>query len=67
NKVHEDFEQLKEALVSSPVLKNSDWSKPFIVYTDALDATLGSTLSQNDENENEHPVHFGSRQMISAE
>ncbi|KAH9297584.1 hypothetical protein KI387_029266, partial [Taxus chinensis] len=67
NKAHEAFEQLKEALVSSPVLKNPDWSKPFIVYTDASDAALGSTLSQKDENGNDHPVYFGSRQMSSAE
>ncbi|KAH9319034.1 hypothetical protein KI387_020803 [Taxus chinensis] len=40
NKAHEAFGQLKEALVSSPVLKNPDWSKPFIVFTDALDAAL---------------------------
>ncbi|KAH9290082.1 hypothetical protein KI387_034199, partial [Taxus chinensis] len=64
----EAFGQLKEALVSSPVLKNPDWSKPFIVYTDASDAALGSTtLSQKDENGNEHPIYFGSRQMSSAE
>ncbi|KAH9318924.1 hypothetical protein KI387_020693, partial [Taxus chinensis] len=67
NKAHEAFGQLKESLVSSPVLKNLDWSKPFIVYTDASDAALGSTLSQKDENGNEHPIYFGSRQMSSAE
>ncbi|KAH9290776.1 hypothetical protein KI387_034893 [Taxus chinensis] len=67
NKAHEVFEQLKEALVSSPVLKNPDWSKPFIVYTNASNAALRSTLSQNDENRNDHPVYFGSRQMSSAE
>ncbi|KAH9326967.1 hypothetical protein KI387_007145, partial [Taxus chinensis] len=67
NKAHEAFGQLKEALVSSPVLKNPDWSKPFILYMDALDATLGSTLSEKDENGNEHLIYFGSRQMSSAE
>ncbi|KAH9292852.1 hypothetical protein KI387_041962, partial [Taxus chinensis] len=66
-RAHEAFGQLKEALVSSPVLKNPDWSKPFIVYTDASDAALGSTLSQKDENGNEHPIYFGSRQMSNAE
>ncbi|KAH9298931.1 hypothetical protein KI387_030613, partial [Taxus chinensis] len=66
NKAHEAFEQLKEALVSSHVLKSPDWSKSFIVYTDGSDAALGSTLSQKDENGNEHPVYFGSRQMSSA-
>ncbi|KAH9331258.1 hypothetical protein KI387_003366, partial [Taxus chinensis] len=67
NKAHEAFKQLKEALVSSPVLKNLDWSKPFIMYTVASDAILGSTLSQKDENGNDHLVYFESRQMSSAE
>ncbi|KAH9290004.1 hypothetical protein KI387_034121, partial [Taxus chinensis] len=67
NKAHETFEQLKEALVSSPILKNPDWSKPFIVYTDTSDVALRSTLSQKDENGNEHPVYFGRRKMSSAE
>ncbi|KAH9316083.1 hypothetical protein KI387_024710, partial [Taxus chinensis] len=66
NKAHEAFRQLKEALVSSPILKNPYWSNPFIVYNDASDATLGSTLSQKDENENENPIYFRSRQMSSA-
>ncbi|KAH9293412.1 hypothetical protein KI387_041383, partial [Taxus chinensis] len=67
NKAHEAFGQLKETLVSSPVLKNPDWSKPFIVYIDASYVALGSTLIQKDENENEHPIYFGSRKMSSAE
>ncbi|KAH9306006.1 hypothetical protein KI387_010410, partial [Taxus chinensis] len=43
------------------------WSKPFIVYNDVSDVALGSTLSQKDENGNDHPVYFGSRQISSAE
>ncbi|KAL3693229.1 hypothetical protein R1sor_006880 [Riccia sorocarpa] len=42
------FEDLKKALVSAPILIKPDWSKPFIVYTDASSIALGSTLSQND-------------------
>ncbi|KAH9291065.1 hypothetical protein KI387_044636, partial [Taxus chinensis] len=51
---HEAFEKLKEDLVSSPVLKNPNWNKSFIVYTNVSDAALRSTLSQKDENGNDH-------------
>ena len=50
------FDQLKEMLTSSPVLNNPDFSKPFILQTDASDVRIGSVLSQVDEKGEEHPV-----------
>ncbi len=44
-----------------------DWNKPFLVYCDASREAVGSTLSQLDENGHDHPIHFASKQLTSAE
>ncbi len=61
------FEQLKLALQITPILRTSDWNKPFLVYCDASGEAVGSTLSQLDENGHDHPIHFASRQFTSVE
>jgi pyruvate/2-oxoglutarate dehydrogenase complex dihydrolipoamide dehydrogenase (E3) component len=61
------FEQLKSALEVAPILQTLNWNKPFVVYCDASGETVGSTLSQLDENGHDHPIHFASRQLTSAE
>ncbi|XP_054841809.1 uncharacterized protein LOC129333892 [Eublepharis macularius] len=60
------FEDLKAALSASPVLRNPDFDKPFILQTDASDAGLGAVLSQEHEGQ-EHPVLFISRKLQPAE
>jgi hypothetical protein len=61
------FEQLKSTLQVALILRTPDWNKPFLVYCDASGKTVGSTLSQLDENGHDHPIHFASRQLILAE
>ena len=60
-KNQEAFIKLKEALISSPVLVEPDWSREFIVQTDFSGDAIGAVLVQLDEEGFEHPVAFTSR------
>ena len=42
------FDQLKNSLCASLVLKSPDWDRPFIVQTDASNRGVGAVLSQSD-------------------
>ncbi|XP_039018028.1 uncharacterized protein LOC120149241 [Hibiscus syriacus] len=55
---HNAFEKLKEAMVSEPVLVLPDYTKPFVVYTDASDVAISGVLMQEG-----HPVAYESRKL----
>ena len=61
------FHQLKEALLKTPVLMTPDWSRPFVLQTDASSTGLGFVLKQIDEKGNEHPLAFGSKKLLPRE
>ncbi|CAF0929288.1 unnamed protein product [Brachionus calyciflorus] len=50
----ESFDRLKKALISEPILRQPDFAKTFIVYTDASGYAISGVLSQRDENGNEY-------------
>ena len=61
------FEQLNNALTSYPVLRQPDFKKEFLVYTDASGYALGAILSQVDENNKEYVCAYASRILKGAE
>ena len=62
----EAFERLKKKMVEAPVLAHPDFSKPFIIDTDASDAAIGAVLSQNIDGQ-EHAIAYASRTLSKAE
>ncbi|GFW24739.1 retrovirus-related Pol polyprotein from transposon 17.6 [Trichonephila clavipes] len=60
------FQTLKQCLVSPPILKQADFSKPFLIRTDASNYALGAVLLQGEDKE-EHPVEFATRLLNPAE
>jgi len=60
-------DELKSRISSAPILKFPDFSKQFILTTDASSIALGGVLSQNCEDGREHPVSFFSKSLTSAE
>ncbi|GFW43493.1 retrovirus-related Pol polyprotein from transposon 297 [Trichonephila clavipes] len=53
-------------LMTSPILKQSDGSKPFTIRTDASNYALGTVLLQG-SGPDEHVIEYASRLMIPAE
>ena len=63
----EAFQTLKCKLSELPVLKVPDFSKPFVVQTDASVVEMGAVLSQTDENGHKHPIAFASQKLKPRE
>jgi RNase H-like domain found in reverse transcriptase/Reverse transcriptase (RNA-dependent DNA polymerase) len=61
------FEKLKELAITAPVRAYPDFTKPFILTTDASGIGLGAILSQLDDKGEEHPIAFASRCLRDVE
>ncbi len=57
------FDQLKQRPTLSPILAYPDFTKPFIVETDACKSDLGAVLEQEQENGQLHPIAFVNRTL----
>lgn len=62
----ESFEHSKEILTNAPLLQYPDFSKQFILSTDASDFAIGAILSQN-VNGQDLPIAYASRTLNNHE
>ena len=63
----EAFSRLKELLTSPPVLAYPDFSKPFVLHTDASGKGLGAVLEQEQADGKNHPIAYASRTLSKHE
>ena len=61
------FNCLKKKLVKGPVLVYPDFTKDFVLKTDASIHSLGAVLSQVQEDKNCHPVSYASQALTPRE
>ena len=61
------FDLLKQKLIEYPILRAPDFSRQFILHTDASHLALGATLSQIDEDGNEYVVRYASKILKDSE
>ena len=61
------FETLKMKLMSAPVLRHPDFSKPFFISTDASGTGLGAVLAQKDEKNREYVIEYASKGLQKAQ
>jgi site-specific DNA-cytosine methylase len=61
------FEQLKQVLVSPPVLRSPDFTKMFYLHTDYSGQAIGAVLTQEDEDGNHYAIGFASRILHGPE
>lgn len=66
SKQQDTFERIKQLLISAPILRQADGSKPFTLRTDSSGYCLGAVLMQG-EGPEERPVEYASRLLNSAE
>ena len=61
------FDTLKQACMSTPILAFTDYTKEFLLETDASKEGLGAVLSQKQADGQYHPVAYGSRALTDHE
>ena len=61
------FEMLKQACMNSPVLAFTDYTKDFLLETDALKEGFGAVLSETGRWDRFHPVAYSSRALTMHE
>ena len=66
-KAHEAFDRLKAVYLQAPILSFPDFSKPFLLETDASGRSLGAVLSQKQADGQYHLIAYASRVMNETE
>ena len=60
------FQELKERLVTTPIIIAPDWSLSFEIMCDASDYAIGAVLGQR-KSKMFHPIYYASKTLISAQ
>ena len=63
----EAFDHLKAACLQAPILSFPDFTKPFLLETDASGRGLGAVLSQKQADGWYHPIAYASHVMVETE
>ncbi|XP_050893375.1 uncharacterized protein LOC127100035 [Lathyrus oleraceus] len=61
-----EFEHLKIALITAPILKPPDWSKPFEIMYDTSDYDVGVVLGKR-EDKKLHDIYYASRTLDNVQ
>ena len=61
------FESIKQYLTRSPILLAPVQGRPLILYTAAIERSLGTLLAQNNDEGEENALYYISRTMVGAE
>jgi hypothetical protein len=67
NECIKSFNILRDALIKTPVLKQADPTKNYILQTDASNLALGAVLLQKDDNNDIHPIAYASKTLNTAQ
>ena len=68
NEAHDlRFEAIKNAVSKAKILRHPDFSKPFMVQTDASNTAIGAVLLQDFGNGYLEPIEFASRKLADNE
>ena len=63
----EALHTLKQACMSTPILSFADYTKDFLLKTDASKEGLGAVLSQKQADRQYHPVAYGGQALMAHE
>ena len=61
------FKEIRRRLVTAPILAFPDYTRPFILDTDASDTGIGAVLSQVQKDERERVIAYASRVLTKPE
>ena len=67
NECQDAFNELRRRLTTAPILIHPDFSKTFILDTDASDQGIGAVLSQAGPDGTEHVIAYASRLLSKSE
>jgi len=61
------FDRLKEALTTEPILAHPDPTRPYVLYTDASQHTVGAILVQKDQSGMERVIAYLSHKLSGSQ